>query len=97
MRLAAKVAAATFLLDQVMKFDVVRGLDLMNRGEIDVVAPFLTFRMAWNRGINFGLFANDADFMRWILIAVALAMLLEVDGQVTVWLSQFYPSGSGGL
>ena len=31
------------------------------------------------------------------VIAVALAMLLEVDGQVTVWLSQFYPSGSGGL
>lgn len=32
-----------------------------------------------------------------VVIAVALAMLLEVDGQVTVWLSQFYPSGSGGL
>ncbi|KQO26667.1 cytochrome C biogenesis protein [Acidovorax sp. Leaf76] len=32
-----------------------------------------------------------------VLIAVALAMLLEVDGQVTAWLSQFYPSFSGGL
>ncbi|MBV7542641.1 cytochrome c biogenesis CcdA family protein [Acidovorax sp. sic0104] len=32
-----------------------------------------------------------------VVIAVALAMLLEVDGQVIVWLSQFYPSFSGGL
>lgn len=32
-----------------------------------------------------------------VVIAIALAMLFEVDGQVTVWLSQFYPSGWGGL
>ncbi|CAN7145619.1 cytochrome c biogenesis CcdA family protein [Acidovorax sp. Leaf78] len=32
-----------------------------------------------------------------VVIAVALAMLLEIDGQVTAWLSQFYPSFSGGL
>ena len=32
-----------------------------------------------------------------VVIAVALAMLLEVDGLVTVWLSQFYPSGWGAL
>src|SRR3989344_2239162 len=32
-----------------------------------------------------------------VVIAVALAMLLEVDGQVTAWLSQFYPSSFGGL
>jgi signal peptidase II len=35
-----------------------------------VFAPLLTLRMAWNRGVNFGLFA-DFD-MRWALIAVAL-------------------------
>jgi signal peptidase II len=81
MRLAAKVAAATFLLDQVTKFAVVRGLDLMNRGEIDVVAPFLTFRMAWNRGVNFGLFANDADFMPWVLVAVSVV----ISAWVWVW------------
>ena len=81
MRLAAKVAAATFLLDQATKFAVVRGLDLFHRGEIDVVAPYLTFRMAWNRGVNFGLFADDAAFMRWVLIAIALG----VSGWVWLW------------
>lgn len=32
-----------------------------------------------------------------VVIAIALAMLWEVDGQITVWLTQFYPSGWGGL
>ncbi len=32
-----------------------------------------------------------------VVIAVALSMLLEVDGQVIAWLSRFYPSGWGGL
>ncbi len=81
MRLAAKVAAATFFLDQITKFFVVRWLDLMNRGEIDVVAPFLTFRMAWNQGVNFGLFANDAAFMPWVLIVVSVVIV----GWVWVW------------
>ena len=32
-----------------------------------------------------------------VVIGVALAMLFQVDGQVTAWLTQFYPSGWGGL
>ena len=32
-----------------------------------------------------------------VVIAIALAMLWEVDGQITAWLTQFYPSGWGGL
>ena len=32
-----------------------------------------------------------------VVIAVALAMLLQVDGPITAWLAQFYPSGWGGL
>ena len=43
-----------------------------------MLPPLLNFRMAWNRGINFGLFAGDADVMRWILITVALAISLWV-------------------
>ena len=82
MRLAGIVAGATFVLDQVTKLAVVQGLNLIERGVIDVLPPFLTFRMAWNRGINFGLFANDADFMRWVLIAVALV----ISGWVWLWI-----------
>lgn len=78
MRLAGIVAGATFVLDQVTKLAVVQGLNLIERGAIDVLPPFLVFRMAWNRGVNFGLFAHDAEVMRWVLIAVALAISVWV-------------------
>jgi signal peptidase II len=74
MRRVGIIAVATFALDQASKLAVVQGLDLLNRGVIEVVPPFLVFRMAWNRGVNFGLFSHDADVMRWVLIAVALSI-----------------------
>lgn len=67
-------AAATFGIDQLSKLGVVQGLDLLNRGEIDVLPPWLTFRMAWNQGINFGLLSHGSELARWGLVAVSLAI-----------------------
>ena len=72
MRRLTITAVLTFVIDQISKLVIFQGLDLINRGEIDVFPPFLVFRMAWNRGINFGLFANNADVTRWALIAIAI-------------------------
>ena len=80
--LAAITAAVIFVLDQLSKYAIVQGLNLIERGVIDVLPPLLTFRMAWNRGINFGLFAHDAEIMRWVLIAVALV----ISGWVWLWI-----------
>ena len=80
MRLASLTALLTFGLDQASKIAVVHGLNLIGRGEIDVLPPFLVFRMAWNYGVNFGLLAGGSDLTRWLLIAVALAI------SVWVWL-----------
>jgi signal peptidase II len=74
MRQVAFAALAVFALDQLTKIAVVFGLNLIERGMIDVWPPYLTFRMAWNRGVNFGLFAHDATAMRWVLIALSLAI-----------------------
>ena len=74
MRIFWITAVITFALDQATKLAVVHGLNLMNRGEIDVFPPFLVFRMAWNYGINFGLLAHGSDLARWGLIVVALAI-----------------------
>jgi signal peptidase II len=82
MRILTITAIATFLIDQVSKLAVVHGLNLLERGVIDVLPPFLTFRMAWNYGINFGLFAHSADIMRWVLICVALI----ISGWVWNWI-----------
>ncbi len=78
MRLLTLTAALTLGIDQILKYLVVQGLNLIERGEIDVFPPYLVFRMAWNRGVNFGLFAHDADVMRWVLIAVALVISVWV-------------------
>ena len=78
MRIAFWTLISTLGLDQATKLGVVFGLRLIDLGVIDVIPPFLTFRMAWNTGVNFGLFSHDADVMRWVLIAVALAISVWV-------------------
>lgn len=78
MRIALWTMLATFALDQATKLGVVFGLRLIDLGVIDVLPPYLTFRMAWNTGVNFGLFSHDADVMRWVLIALALAISVWV-------------------
>ena len=69
-----------FLLDQATKFVVVQMLGLRHVQRIEVLPPFLEFRMAWNEGVNFGLFSGMD--MRWVLIAVAFAIC----GFVLWWL-----------
>jgi signal peptidase II len=80
-RLAGTVAIAVFVLDQATKYLVVHALDLARVLAIDVWPPFLNLRMAWNYGINFGLFAGESDWVRWVLIALALA----ISAWVCVW------------
>lgn len=67
------VAALVFALDRATKIWVVVHLDLATRLHIPVADPWLNFAMAWNQGINFGLF-NAGAAGRWILIALALAI-----------------------
>lgn len=67
-----------FLADQATKYYVVHYLGLINDadGRIRVWPPYLEFRMAWNKGVNFGLGANYD--MRWALIAVAILISVGV-------------------
>ncbi len=87
MRTATLTAIVTFALDQASKLAVVHGLNLIERGVIEVAPPFLVFRMAWNRGINFGLLANDADLVRWGLVVVSLA----IAAWVWIWVRRENP------
>jgi len=108
MRLMFLTALGIFLLDQLLKFYVlfsvfglkwaqvsVPSAQLPYPQPVEVFPPFLVLRMAWNRGVNFGLFA--ALDMRWVLIAVAFA----ITGAVIWWLNKTGGSKwvyiSGGL
>ena len=73
-------ALVVFVLDQLTKLVVVQWLDLKTRHVIDVMSPFVTFRMAWNKGVNFGIGAGYD--LRWVLIGVAIAISVGV----LIWL-----------
>lgn len=72
----AAIAGLVYLIDRATKLWVVEGLGLATVGRIEVMPPYLTFVMAWNRGINFGIGASDADWARWALVALAVAVSL---------------------
>lgn len=74
MRLVMQTAVGVFALDQATKILVVHVLDLWSRQHIAVLPPWLSFRMAWNRGINFGLLSSEGDIVRWTLILMAVAI-----------------------
>ncbi len=80
-RILSLVAGSAFLLDQVSKYVALYIMRLPDFLVIDVAPPFLRFVMAWNRGINFGLGASDAGFMRWALVIVSIA----ISAAIIVW------------
>lgn len=92
MRLVFWAGFWTFLLDQASKYLVVHMLDLRVRGEIDVIPPILNLRMAWNEGVNFGLFASGSDVVRWGLIGLALVIVAAV-----LWWVNSDPQGHWGM
>ena len=81
-------AFVILVLDQATKVFIVEYLDLKSRGYVEVFPPFLVLQMAWNEGINFGLFSGLGDAMRWVLIAIALA----ITGWLTGWMWNEKPS-----
>ena len=81
MRLTLISFLVTLLVDQASKYWVVQVLNLKALREIEVLPPLLNFHMAWNRGINFGLFSGDGDAGRWLLIGLALA----ISAGVLIW------------
>ncbi|GGF47712.1 signal peptidase II [Mameliella alba] len=91
LRLVFWVTLVIFLLDQVTKYLVVHVMGLGNKLAIEVLPPFLNFRMAWNYGVNFGLFSGDAAATRWILISVAMGIVLFV----VVWMRRDPPGVMG--
>lgn len=88
MRIVIWVGFWTFLADQVSKYIVVHWMGLINSYSIDMYPPYLNFRMAWNSGINFGLFSSESELTKWVLIVVALVI-----SAVVLWWMHHEPAG----
>src|SRR5690625_3392654 len=66
------VSIVVLAIDQLSKWYVLEVLDLPHRLDVAVLPPFLNFRMAWNTGINFGLFGGGPRATRGVMIGSTL-------------------------
>lgn len=69
--LATTVAVIT--ADQLVKWAMLAKVGIAMRPPIEVTG-FFRLVMVWNHGVSFGMFSRGADYMPWVLIAVALAI-----------------------
>lgn len=76
-------ALLTLLADQASKLYLLFGYDLPFRQPLSI-APFLTLITEWNRGVSYGMFQQESELGRWILIGVSLLAALGM----TVWLTR---------
>ena len=60
MRRLFQIAILAAGLDYISKMLILNVVQLPLVGRIEVFPPFLNFHMAWNYGVNFGLFAHDS-------------------------------------
>ena len=72
------ISSFIFIIDQLSKLYVVHFLDLSNRLSITVITGFIYFKMAWNEGINFGLFANNSEIMRITLVIISVLICIGI-------------------
>ena len=77
------VALIVCAIDQAVKLWLLFGFDLANRGIVRVT-PFLDFVLTWNTGISYGLFPQEGDFGRYVLLALKLAAVVVL----WVWLAR---------
>ena len=61
-------------LDQLSKWFVVFYLELKQKLYLNLNNQFINFYMAWNKGINFGLFEGDSVLQAYILATVAVVI-----------------------
>ena len=78
LRRLAATAAGIVVLDQALKLWVINVLALPAVGRIEVIPPYLTFLMAWNRGVNFGIAASADARWLWVGVAVGVSAALAV-------------------
>ena len=79
-RLGLGLAFATMALDQLTKWWIVNFV--MNPPSVIEVTPFFNLVLGLNRGVSFGMFGSGSNLNRWLLTALALAIVCAL----AVWL-----------
>ena len=71
-RLGLIAAVLTLALDQASKLWLYLGTDLVLTQPWRV-APFCDFLIVWNRGVSYGMFQQEGDLGRWLLVGFSVA------------------------
>ena len=79
----AALAIATAVCDQLHKAWMITIFGDTQRPKI-TVTPFFDLVLVWNPGISYGLFKQNSDAGRWVLIGFAVAAAIAL----TYWLAQ---------
>jgi len=75
------LAALVLLIDQAYKWWMLNVYDIASRGLV-TITPFFDITLVWNKGISYGLFQQDSDTGRYILIGIILC----ITAVLVVWL-----------
>lgn len=81
-RFGLAVALAVVLVDQAHKAWMLSIYDIARKGVVRLTSYF-DLVLVWNRGISYGLFQQDSEFGRWVLVLFAAIVL----GVLAVWLA----------
>ncbi len=71
------VAAAIFVVDQLIKWAMIVPLQLQSRGVIEIV-PIFALRWTENPGVSLGMLTASNDTQRWLLVAMTAAIATGV-------------------
>lgn len=82
-RFGFTLAVIVLAVDQAVKLWLLRVVDLAATGPIRIT-PFLDFVLVWNQGISYGLFQQESDLGRWLLVAFTAAIIVVL----SVWLAR---------
>jgi len=80
--LGLALSVVVIVLDQLSKWWIVEVV--MQPPRVIPVTSFFNLVMAWNRGVSFSLLWHEADWMPWLLSAVAVVIVIFL----LAWLRQ---------
>ena len=69
-RTALILAAAIFIVDQIMKWIVLNPVGLAYEGDSRELLPFFDLTLVYNEGVSLGLLSADEAWQRWALVAL---------------------------
>lgn len=82
-RLGFSLAAGILIVDQFLKYLVTYPLQIQSYGRFGMeITPFFNLTWTENRGVSMGFFYAETDVMRWLLVAMTIA----IAGFVGRWL-----------